>query len=527
LLIFKTLLHFILIITLFHITLFADFSLTRVNANEPNTLYPAGDNNALAGNIRRDIFEPLMTKDKDGNIILGQAKLYKIDKSKTIYTFTLRDDIYWSDGTPVTAYDFEYAYRYMADPKNHIINAQYLTTVNILNSYDVITGQKPVESLGVNALDTKTLKITLENPTYYFLAGLSHISMAPLPKKIVQKYPDNWDSPQYLLSNGAYQLQTWKRGEKIVLKKNPHYYHAKNVQIDTITYLPVSKETLAFKLYQSGKIDYLDEIPKNRYKQLQKEYPSELKTSPLLATYYLSINFTQAPFDQLKLREALNYAIDRKSLSKQVMGTGEKPLYTFVPQGMQAYTSPIPAYQRWTPKEREAKAKALFKTSGFTVEHPLEFALLYNGNEQNKRVLLSVIGMWKKVFNGAIRVKLKAMDWDDYIKEKTHYPIVRAGWVADINDPSSMLEVFTQKHTYNISSYNNKIYEILFKKAKKSTDPKERESIYQQLELIITKDIPAIPLFQLSTARLIKPYVKGYKNTTLDTVFSKYLFIEK
>ena len=525
--IFKKILYHIFIVTIIHITLFADFSLTRVNANEPNTLYPAGDNNALAGNIRRDLFEPLMTKDKDGNIILGQAKAYKLNKRKTIYTFTLRDDIYWSNGSPVTAYDFEYAYQYMADPKNHVAKAQYLTILNILNSNDVSTGQKPIESLGVKALDVQRLEITLKSPNYYFLAGLSSICMSPLPKKILKEYNTLWLTGKQFISNGAYQLQGWERGEKLVLQKNPYYYDAKKVAIDTITYLPINKESKAFNLYKSGKVDYLDEIPKNRYRQLKQKYPNELKNTDLLGTYYLSLNLKKPPFDQLNIRKALSYAIDREILTEKVMRTGEKPLYTFVAKGFKAYTTPIPAYQKFSQKQRESKAKSLFRKAGFTTNNPLKIELLYNINEQNKRVLLAVIGMWKKVFDGLLYVKLKSLKWNEYQKEKENYSIIRAGWIADINDVSNMLEIFTQKHPYNISFYKNTIFEELLKKAKSIEDKKEREALYQKLDLMIIRDVPVIPLFQFTASRLIKPYVKGYQNTPLDTVFSKYLSIEK
>ena len=526
-LIFRTLLHYLLILGFFHSILFADNTLIRINGNEPETLYPLADTNSLASNIRRDLFEPLMSKDREGNVILGQAKSYTLDKTKTIYTFILRDDAKWSDGSPVTAYDFEYTYRYMADPKNHISRAQYLKRLNILNIHAIINGEKPVKKLGIKVFNEKTIQITLEKPTYYFLAGLSHICMSPLSEKIIKKSKSLLDTTQNFISNGAYQLQNWEREKQIVLKKNPYYYDVKKVQIETVIYLPIDKESKAFNMYMSGEVDYLEEVPKNKYNQLKKEYPDELKTSNLLGSYYLSFNLKKELFNQLNLRKALSYAIDREVLAKKVMGTGEKPLYNFVPKGMQNYITPIPEYQKWTQAQRESKARTLFKEFGFTTKNPLQFELLYNANEQNRRVLLSVISMWKKVFHEGINVKLKALNWNAYQKEKINYSIVRSGWIADINDASNMLEIFTQNHSYNNSFYKNKLFEKKFAKAKITKDLKIREALYQKLDLIITEDMPIIPLFQFTTARLVKPYVKGYKNTPLDTIFSKYLSIEK
>jgi oligopeptide transport system substrate-binding protein len=520
-------LKFLLFSGLFFGTLlFADSSLVRANGNEPITLYPFGDQNALAGNIKRDLFEPLMSKDREGNIILGQAKSYTVDKTKTIYTFTLREDVRWSDGTAVTAHDFEYAYLYMADPKNHSIRAYYLGALNILNAKEVIEGKKPLESLGVKAIDEKILQITLVSPTYYFLAGLSNVTMSPISKKIIEDSGRFLGSPQKMVSNGAYLLDEWKRGSKIVLKKNPYYYDAKNVQIDKVSYLSIDKESKALRLYKSGKIDYVDEVPKNRYSDLKNLYPEELKTSALLGTYYLSINLKKPPFDQLKIRKALSYAIDRETIATKVMGTGENPLYTFLPKGMSAYLSPIMDYQKWTQAQRDNKAKQLLEEAGITVKNPLRFELLYNTNEQNRRVLLSVIRMWKKVFDGKIFVKLKAEEWNSYQKEKNHYDVVRIGWISEINDPSNILEIFMQNHSYNHAQYHNHTFEEILTKARDTEDVEKRALLYQKLELILAEDLPVIPLFQFSTARLIKPYVRGYKSTPLDTVFSKYLSIE-
>ena len=507
--------------------LFAESTLIRANGNEPDTLYPAGDESALANNIRRDLFEPLMSRDAEGNIILGQAKSYRLDETKTIYTFTLRDDAKWSDGTPVTAYDFEYAYQYIANPKNHNLYAKNLVMLNILNSQAVTRGKKPLEELGAKALNDKILKITLEKPTYYLLEGLAHVSMSPIPKQMIEKGDTPWISSKNLLSNGAYMLQSWERGKETILKKNPYYYNVAKVQIESIKYLPINKESLAFRMYKSGKIDYLDEIPKNRYKELQNRYPDELKNAPLLGTFYLGFNLKIPPFDQLKVRKALSYAINRERLANNAMGTGEKPLYTFVPEGIKDYNSIAPKYQQWTQVQRESKAKILLDKVGFSAKNPLRFELLYNANEQNKRVLLAVTGMWKKVFAGQIFIKLKALPWNKYQQEKQNYGVVRLGWVADINDAFNMLEIFTQNHHYNVPSYKNKMFDKRLKQAKQTEKKEDREKIYQELELMINQDVPVAALFQFSTARLIKPYVKGYKSTPLDTVFSKYLSIEK
>ena len=525
--VFRLIRNYLIAVSFLGTVLVAESILIRSNGNEPNTLSPISGLNSLASNIKRDLFEPLMSLDADGNIILGQARSYSMSKNKMTYTFSIKENAKWSDGSPVTAYDFEYTYRYIVNPRNHIKHAWFLTMLNIQNSVEIIKGDKSVNTLGVHALSNKILQIKLSQKTHFFLAGLSYIMMSPIPMKIVEKYGNKWTNSQYMISNGAYRLKKWMKGTKIVLEKNSFYYNKEKVKIDKVVYLPIDKESIALKKYKLDEVDYIEEIPKNKYSELQKEYKKELKTSDLLGTYYLSMNINKYPFSQVKVRRALSYAIDREVISRKVMGTGEKPLYTFIPKGIKNYTTPIPEYQAWTQEKREVEAKLYMLQEGFTKDDPIEFELLYNGNEQNRRVLLAVVGMWKKVFKKAIKVTLKELEWSDYQEQKSNYDVVRLGWVADIDDASNMLEIYTRTHPYNHAGYKNKYFEQLLHSAKNIDNIEIRENIYQKLDLMLSKDMPIIPLFQFSRARLIKPYVHGYaEKNMLDKVFSKYLYIK-
>ena len=511
-------------------SLVAKQELVRGNGSEPVTLDPNLGEGVPGSNINRDLFEGLMTSDPEGNVIPGQAKSYTISNDKLVYTFKLRDDAKWSNGDSVTADDFVYAFRRIADPKVAAKYSWYLKILGIKNTAEILEGKKPVSSLGVKALDEKTLEITLAKPIPYFVIGLSHIVMAPVPKKVVEKYGQEWTKPEHIVSNGAYKLKKWVVNEKIVLEKNENYYDANKVKIEKVTFLPIPEQSTELKRYKAGEIDFLYELPKNQYKNLMKTIPNEVKVLGRVGTYYYYLNMKKKPFDDVRVRKALSYAVNRDILANKILGTGEKPAYTFVPEIVSGYTPPIPEYQTWSQKKRNEVAKKLLNEAGFNKSNPLRFELLYNTSEQHKRNALAIASMWKRAFDGAVIVTLKNQEWKTYLSEKRagNYQVARAGWIGDYNEASTMLDLLTKGHSSNNSFYDNPKYDALMNKARVTVDEKERNKLYQQADAIIAEDMPIIPLFQYSNARLVKPYVGGYpKVNPLGTIMTKHLYIKK
>lgn len=504
--------------------------LVRGNGTEPVTLDPNLGEGVPGSNINRDLFEGLMTEDPEGNVIPGQAKSYTISDDKLVYTFKIRQNANWSNGDPVTASDFVYAFKRIADPKVAAKYSWYLKILGIKNTAEILDGKKSIDSLGVKALDSKTLQVTLAKPIPYFIIGLSHIVMAPVPQKVVEKYGQNWTKVDHIVSNGAYKLKEWVVNERIVLEKNDKYYNADKVQIDKVTFLPIPEVSTELNRYKAGEIDMTYELPKNQYKTLLKTIPNEVKVLGRVGTYYYYLNMRKKPFDDIRVRKALSYAVNRDILANKVLGTGEKPAYTFVPEIVSGFHLVLPPYAKLTQKQRDEQARKMLKEAGFSKSHPLKFELLYNTSEQHKRNALAIASMWKRVFHGAVKVTLKNQEWKTYLSEKSagNYQVARAGWIGDYNEASTMLDLLTKGHSSNNSFYDNPEYDALMNKARVTTDDVARNKLYQKADAMIARDMPIIPLFQYSNARLVKPYVGGYpKVNPLGNIATKNLYIKK
>ncbi len=510
-------------------SLVAKSELVRGNGAEPGTLDPTLGNGVPGSNIMRDLYEPLMTEDAEGNVILGQAASYTLSDDKLTYTFKIRKDAKWSDGNPVTAQDFEYAYKRGVNPKVAAKYSWYYKILGIKNTAEILKGNKPIDSLGVKAIDDKTLEITLSKPIPYFIIGLAHIVMAPVPQKTVEKYGQNWTKPENIVNNGAYKLKEWVVNEKIVLVKNDQYYDADKVKIDKVTFLPIPEASTELNRYKAGEIDFTYELPKNQYKNLMKTIPNEVKVLGRVGIYYYNLNMRKKPFDDIRVRKALSYAVNRDILANKILGTGEKPAYTFVPEIVSGYTPIIPDYQKLTQKQRNAQALIMLNDAGFNKAHPLRFELLYNTSEQHKRNALAIASMWKKALKGAVIVTLKNQEWKTYLSDKKagNYEVARSGWIGDYNEASTMLDLMIIGHSANDSFYVNPEYDALMNRARTTTDDKARNKLYEKADAMIARDMPVIPLFQYSQARLIKPRVGGYpKVNPLGAIFTKHLYIK-
>ena len=504
--------------------------LVRGNGAEPATLDPTLGEGSSGTNVMRDLFEGLMTIDSQGKVILGQAESYTISDDKKTYIFKIRKDAKWSNGDPVTANDFEYAFKRGINPKTAARYSWYFKILGIKNGADILSGKKDVSTLGVTSLDSKTLKITLGSAIPYFLIGLSHITTAPIPKKLVEKFGNEWTKPSNIISNGAYKLSQWVVNEKIVAVKNDNYYGASKVQIDKVTFLPISDGSTAYNRYQAGEIDFVDSLPSNKYKHLMKTIPNEVKILGLIGTYYYDLNMRKKPFEDIRVRRALSYSINREIIAKKVLGTGQKPAYSFTPDNISGFTPLVPEYAKWSQKEREEKALKLLSEAGFSKSHPLKFEILYNTNESHKRVALAISSMWNKVLKGAVKVTLSNQEWKTFldVKNEGKFEVSRSGWTGDYNEASTMLDILTKGHSSNNSHYDNPLYDKLMNEARTTTDDKARNILYQKVNSMITRDMPVIPIYQYTKARLIKPYVKGFPTVSpLGFILTKYLSIKK
>ena len=499
--------------------------LIKDNGAEPATLDPHKTEGVPGANIQRDLFEALVTSGPNGEIVPGVAERWETDDNKR-FVFHLRTNAKWSNGEPVTAQDFEYSFKRAIDPNTASPYAWYLETPTITNASAILAGDKTPATLGIKALDRHTLEIQLEHSVPYFVTMLSHTTTYPVYRQAIEQHGDNWTKPGNLVSNGAYTLSSWRVNEKIELVRNTHYWDNEHTVIDKVDYLPITSQNAAMNRFLAGEIDLTNEMPIEHFKRLNKDYPEAVKITGYVGTYYYIFNTQKPPFDDVRVRKALSYAIDRDIIAKLVMGQGQLPGYTLTPEIVEGFTPPQLEWANWTQTERNAKALALLNEAGFNTQNPLKFELLYNTSENHKKVAIAIASMWKKSLGA--QAELVNQEWKTYLDTKTQgdFDVVRAGWIADYNEASSMLDLQQSTHGNNDGKYASLQYDQLMKATRFIIDPTARNAKYTQAEEILAADMPIAPIYQYVTARLVQERLGGYPNNPLNNLYSKDMYIK-
>ena len=506
----------------------AESILRRGNGSEPHSIDPQTAEGVPESNILRDLFEGLIGEDASGNLVPGVAEKWEISADGKTYTFHLRD-AKWSDGSPLTAHDFVYAWQRAVDPATGSHYSFLLYPVK--NAQKIAEGhEKDVNQLGVKATDDHTLVAELEGPTPYFLGLLTHATAYPAPKAAVEKHGKKWTRPENIVTNGPFKLDSWQPNAQLTVAKSDQYWDKDAVKLDKVIYYPTENQTSDMNRYRAGEVDMTYEIPNDQIKMLRENFKDELKISSYLGTYYYGFNVTRPPFkDNPKLREALTLAIDRDVITDKVTGVGEKPAYSFVPPGINGYDHYTPEYASLDKAARIEKAKKLYEEAGYGKDKPLKVDLLYNTSENHKKIAVAVAAMWKQ--NLGVQTNLTNQEWKVFLTtrtEKKQTEVFRAGWIGDYNDAYSFLELFQSKSGLNDSGYVNEKFDALLAQAGQKQDMGKRAAILKDAEKMLTDDYPVAPVYSYVTKRLVKPYVKGYaEENVMDHRSSKYMWIEK
>ena len=497
--------------------------LVKGNGSEPATLDPHKTEGTVESNILRDLFEGLVSSGPKGEVLPAMAESWETKDNKH-FVFHLRKNAKWSNGDPVTAHDFEYAFKRAVDPKTASPYSWYLEIPTIVNASDIIAGKKPSDTLGVKAVDDYTFEVQLEKAVPYFVSMLSHTTTYPVPKKVIEKFGDKWTQPGNMVSNGAYVLKDWVVNERVDVERNKNYWNDAKTVINKVTYLPIQSTNAELNRYLAGEVDLTYNMPIERFKQMKKDLPNEVKVSGYVGTYYYQYNFKKKPFDDVRVRTALSYAIDRNVIADKVMGKGETPGYTLVPDFVDGFKPVAPAWSKLTQAERDAKAKELLTEAGYGPGKPLKFELLYNTDDNHKKVAVAVASMWKKL---GVQVSLVNQEWKTYLetKKQGQFDVGRAGWIADYNEASSMLDLMQTTHGNNDGKYSNLAFDKLMNESRNQVDAEARNKLYVQAEEILAKDMPIAPIYQYVTSRMVKPYVGGYPANPLDNLYSKDMYI--
>lgn len=506
-----------------------DQVLTIANGSEPQAIDPQLVQGVPGAIIDRDLFEGLTVENAKGNPVPGVATSWDMSKDGKTYTFHLRKNAKWSDGTPVTAQDFVYGWQRAVNPETNSQYAWFLSTAHIENAQAIIDSKKPVTSLGVKAINPTTFQVTLTEKTPYFLEMLVNNVMDPAPEKVIKKYGKAWTAPRHIISNGAYKLQSRVVNSHITLVRNTDYWNNKNTVINKITYLPIQGDN-AINQYKSNEIQILNPetgISTVNYQAFEKSNPQDVKEAPMLGTYYYDFNVHNPELKDPHVRRALSEAIDRTTLTKYVTAMGEVPAYSFLPPSISNYKAPnIPATKK-TQAQRNADAKKLLKAAGYGPSHPLKITIAYNTNKMHKKIALAISQMWQAI---GVNATIENQEWKTFLttRQEGQYQVARDGWNADYNDPSDFLDLFTTGNTQNNPHWSNKQYDLLIKTADNLTDPKQRASLYQEAQNVMIHDAPIAPLYYYVAVSLVKPGIKGYVTTRPDAAtYGREMYIVK
>ncbi|WP_353979919.1 peptide ABC transporter substrate-binding protein [Salinicola endophyticus] len=472
--------------------------------------------------ILMDVFEGLVKQSADGEVLPGMATRWEVSDDGRTYTFHLRDNAKWSDGEPVTAEDFVFGWQHLLAPKNASKYAYMLYP--IANAEAINTGKQPAESLGAKSLDDgKTLEVTLNQATPYFLQLLTHYTAYPVPKHLVDKYGRDWVKMDHIATNGAFHPVQWVSQSRISVEKSSTYYAADEVALDGVNYYTTEDRNAGISRFRAGELDVLREYPSSRYQWLKENLPKATHMGPYLGNYYYVFNMRDGrPTADPKVREALNLAIRREVLAKQIMAGTFLPAFAFVPPGVSHYQhQPVP-FKEMSIDERMAKAKALLEEAGYGPDHPLTLRLRYNTSDEHKKIAIAVAAMWKPL---GVDVQMQQAEATVHYQSiaQGDFDVARAAWVADYNDAENFLTLLHTGVGNNYGAYSNPTYDKLMDQAAQTLDLDARETLLEKAEQTAMDDNAVAPLLFYVTRNLVNPELQGWQDNAMDNHPSRWV----
>ena len=494
--------------------------LRRGLAGEPSSLDPAVAADNFSFQLLQDLYEGLTIESVGGQILPGVASSWAVDASGTEYTFRLRNSARWSNGKPIRAQEFVFAWRRVVDPARGSSVSDDLRL--IAGASEIIAGRLAPSGLGVYAPSDNVLVVKLERPAPYLPQILTHSATFP----VYSETSAQSHSPESWVSNGPYILTRWRPGTSVELSKDPNYWDRENVRIVKVRYEIAPDQNSQLAQYRAGQIDITDVVPANAIPWIHAEHSKELVVAPFLATAYFGINLS-APIlaSNLALRRSLAMAIDRKKIAA-AQGFGQPPAYGFVPPGIWNYHPQKWPWAELGDADRIAEAKRLYAEAGYSPAKPVSIRLLFNANVAIKQTAILIAAMWKETLG--IETELTEEEYRVFLQsrhDRSRWEIARLGWTADFNDASNFLDTFRENSPNNDSGYANHTFDALLDEAARTSDPDTRRLILEAAERVMLNDYPILPLYFFVSKRLVKPYVQGVRPNPLDRLTSRMLSI--
>ncbi len=467
------------------------------NGADPQSLDPAKILGTTEHRLMQAVFEGLFTYDPiTGEPVPAIAQsMPEISEDRRTYTFSLRQDAKWSDGTPLNAKDFVYGMLRILNPK---VISPYAAALYVIEGAEAYhRGFGHVKNVKIETPDDYTLKITLRTPTAYFLNLLPHYAYMPHPRHVIEKFGENWTKVGNYVTNGSFMVQERIINSKIVLTKNPHYYDKENVKLDKVIFYSTDDDEKAYNMFKKGEVDWNTGIfPTNTMPEILQRKDAQA-ISKLSVDYYV-FNTLQVPFNDELVRQAFAMALNREELIKDILKDGSIATDHLVP--------PMPGYPivHGTAFDPE-KARKLLAQAGYPNGQGIpEIELLYNTNDKHRKVAEWAKKQWEKYLN--IKITLRNEDWKTFISQRSHrrFDIARSGWLADYQDPMTFLEIFLITSPLNDGRYSSREFNKLIFQAQTLPVGAQRLAALAKAEsLLVLNDQGIIPLYNLPSINLI------------------------
>ncbi|MDR2983106.1 MAG: peptide ABC transporter substrate-binding protein [Puniceicoccales bacterium] len=487
------------------------------NNTEPVSLDPQIVSGSIDLRVTSALFEGLLVNNpRTLDPEPGVAERWTVSDDGLVYTFHLRPNARWSDGSEVVAEDFLFSYKRVLSPRLAAPNAQMFFVVK--NARAFYEGKVfNFEDTGFAAPNARTLQVTLEHPCPYFPGLVCHAAWAPVPQKSILQFGDidtqntPWTRPGSIIGNGPFILKTWKVANLIEVVRNPHYWNADSVKLNGIRFYAITDLLAEERAFRGNLLHLTSTVPPMKVSGMRTNRFPDLRLDPFFSTTFVRVNTRIKPLDDPRVRRALSMSIIREEIAEHVMRAGETPAYSLTPPGAAGYVCESRI------DENIAEARRLLAEAGYPdgAGFP-KLQYLYNTHETSQLIAQALQEMWSK--NLGIRVELVSQEWKvyKYSMEKGEYQLIRSAWSGDYFDPSSFLDLFTTQSEQNQTGWSDSAYDAAIGAASREKDPAARRTFFQNAEQRLLASSPIIPLVHNRNKFLIRPEVKGWFPNELD-----------
>lgn len=457
---------------------------------EPETIDPGTVSGQPGGRVDRNIFEGLAFNDPtDLHATPGMARSWDVSADGLLYTFHLRDAV-WSDGTPVTAADFVYAWKRVLEPATASKYANMLYPIAGAEAYNRGDLTDP-DGLGFRAEDDHTLVVTLHSPCPYFLQLCCFYTLLPVPRHVVEAYGDAWIKPEHIVSNGPFVLKEWILSRHVLLAKNPRYWDAEHVALNLVEGLTGDNINANFNLYMSGVLDWADASAVPLFVVPELRERPDFHLAPYFNTYFYRFNVTRPPFDDVRVRKAFYLAMDPSDITEYVLRGGQVPAHSLVPPGLPGY------HEAHLPGRNVEEARRLLAGAGYPAGKGFPHVeLLFNTSESHKQIAEVIQQQWKNALG--VQVELVNQEWKVFLAttQSLDYWISRGSWIGDYLDPNTFLDMWQSTNGNNRTGFADPGYDALVDRAARTLDPVKRmELLHQAEDWVLNKEMIILPVY--------------------------------